>query len=234
MTRDDAEKFGKLIEATAEILDAPVSELRQLGYFAALADLDYDAIASAVQSHIRTSKFFPKPAEIRELVLGGFESLIEAQWIAMRDAMRVVGAYRSLICWNPALAYTVLAVFSSWPGACTADFTPEMWAAKRKEFDRAYRVFAGRELPPDPVILPGSCQIHNDQNPAWTRFTGYGVLEGSRARVLSLDEAQAFLTSRRLTAPAKALPEPERELSPDEARTALESAVSRIAKEKGL
>lgn len=232
MTVDDAPEFANLLDLLAEALDAPASELRKLAYFDALQDLSLVDVADAVRRLMKTARFFPKPVDIREAILGDVAGVIESEWLAMRTAMHVVGAYRTLICQNPALGQTIQAVFGSWPEACSADFSPEMWSSKRKEFDRVYRVFAERAREViQPIVLKGIAQGHNDQQSAWTRFTAYGWLAGRTARVLTVAEAQPYLGGAKLL---EASTEAYRELTPEESAAALQSAFEKTLKTKEM
>jgi len=231
VTRDDVPAFATLLDTLAEALDAPVSELRKLAYFDALSDLEFPAVATAVRGLMRTARFFPKPVDIREAVLGDVESIIESEWLALHTAMATVGAYRSLICQNATLGQTIVALFGSWPDACRADFTAEMWTAKRKEFGRVYRLYAGDlRLPTNPTVLKGLSQIANEHQDDWSRFIGYGLLSGRTARLLTPAEAQEHVGTTRLLE----APEPSGELSPSDSALALKDAFDRVMKDKGM
>lgn len=232
MTVDDAKRFGTLVDLVAEGFSMPASELKKLAYFDALADLEYEDVAHAMRGLLRTARYFPKPVEIRDAVLGDFASRVEAEWLAMREAMTVVGAYRTLICESSALGQTLVAVFGSWPDACRAEFTPEIWAAKRKEFDRVYRVFASDPPLATPTILRGLAQVNNGHNQDWSKFTHYGALAGRTARLLSAAEAQVLAGGTRLLEASSRTP--DRELTPTEASAAFQHAFDRALHAKGM
>jgi hypothetical protein len=108
----------------------------------------------------------PRPAEIRAIATGGgtdAELVTEAAWQAYRDLAVREGGYASPTVSNPALAETILAVFGSWELACWTELTPEMWAAKRKEFGRVYRLMAERgETAPQRLV--GYCERTNTEH----------------------------------------------------------------------
>jgi hypothetical protein len=81
------------------------------------------------------------------MILGGDEDAIEAAWVVFRQAMVRHGAYATVITQDHALGETVLTMFRSWPDACKTDLSPEMWAAKRKEFSRVYSMLRRRAVP---------------------------------------------------------------------------------------
>jgi hypothetical protein len=58
-------EFVKRLVVLAEVMGEPLSEIRIGGYWAALADLPTDDLYVAMDDALRTSKFFPRPAELR-------------------------------------------------------------------------------------------------------------------------------------------------------------------------
>jgi len=91
MTPQDREAFARLMLGLGETFNEPVSDERMEIYFAALADLDFPTVRAAASAHVRTSKFFPRPAEIRELAEGGTEDRAELAWHAVVNLVRRVG-----------------------------------------------------------------------------------------------------------------------------------------------
>lgn len=138
MTPQDAPLFIERLTAVAEVFDAKCSEAKITLYFEALKDLDVFSVLEALDAAITTCKFFPKPVEIRELAIGTVEDLAESAWVEVKDEMRRLGAYGSPV-FEAAAAFAVTDTFGSWPAACGAELSPEMWASKRKEFLNAYR-----------------------------------------------------------------------------------------------
>lgn len=154
MTRAESQPLLERLIGLSEVFRAPLSPAAQQLYFEALQDLDLPPVLAALGTLARTARWFPKPAEIRQLVEGDAEARVEQAWLAWRTAARRVGAYRPVLVADPVLAETLTAVFGGWVAACAADFSPEMWASKRKEFGRVYQVLAGRALT-GPRELPG-------------------------------------------------------------------------------
>lgn len=191
MTATDAKAFSAAMGALGEAYGESISELRALTYFDALSDLAIEDVLIAVRSLVRTSQFFPRPIAIREAVHGRPDDLTETAWLAWRHAARRIGGSASIVVADPVLAATLLAIFGSWPKACYADFSPEMWAAKRKEFDRVYHVFAGRGLT-GRRYLPG---LEEEQNNGLAAYTTIGYLEGLSARALTAREREHVAAS---------------------------------------
>lgn len=154
MTQADSAPLLERLIGLSEVFRTPLSPAAQQLYFEALQDLDVAPVLAALSTLARTARFFPKPADIRQLVEGDAEARIEQAWLTWRAAARRIGSYRPVVTDDPALAETLIAVFGGWVQACGAEFSPEMWASKRKEFSRTYSVFAARGLT-GPRELPG-------------------------------------------------------------------------------
>lgn len=169
MTENNREAFGRDMLMMASGYNAPMSDLRIELYFAALHDLDIAIVERAITVAVNRCKFCPTIADLREVVDGSQTDRAELAWMTWKEAARKHGAYTSLDCADAAFAETILAVFTSWPAACSLDLSDEMWAAKRKEFERVYRVMERRELGGS-RRLAGIAELQNT-NPEWTRHT---------------------------------------------------------------
>lgn len=165
--------FRNRLVGLAEVFDVKLSPQRTALYFEALRDLPLERVVIAMNQTLQTAKFFPRPAEIRALAVGDSETAEEAAWMAFRAAMKTIGSYSSVSFDDAALGETVMAMFGSWPAACVAEFSSEMWAAKRKEFGRVYRVCAGRKLD-GARYLPGLCEQANGGREDWKKFVPLG------------------------------------------------------------
>lgn len=194
MTIDDNGEFRRRLITLAELFDLKLAPTRQALYFEALRDLSFEAVAQALNQAAKSCTFFPRPAELRTFALGDAEDRVEAAWMRLRSALGRVGAYSSLAITDPTLAETILAVFQSWPEACATELSPEMWAAKRKEFGRVYRVVQGRQLV-GPRYLPGICERQNGGKADWQQFVPVALLDGDGAvRTLTGAAADAYRT----------------------------------------
>lgn len=192
MDISDSGEFGRRLVTLAELFDVKLTGTRQALYFEALRDLPFQAVAQGLNQAAKACTFFPKPAELRKFAVGDAEDLAETAWMAFRQTMRIAGGYASVLMADAALAETVLSVFGSWPAACQAEFTPEMWAAKRKEFGRVYRVLRDRAL----VGARYLAGIHEQANAGRhsLKYVPVHALEGFLLRPLTLDEAEQART----------------------------------------
>lgn len=189
----DSTEFRNRLVVLAEVFDVKLSPQRQALYFEGLRDLPFAAVAKSLNRAVQTCQFFPKPAELRSLAVGDAEQHVEAAWMLFKHALSRVGAYSSLVVSDPVLGETIRALGGSWPEACVLDLSPEMWASKRKEFGRMFRVFHARELI-GARYLPGICESQNSGNRDWARFTPVAWLGVDGIRTLSVKEAEAART----------------------------------------
>lgn len=164
MTDSDRPRFSVALVALADVFGGELSATSQALYFAALADLSWEALQLGFRRAVAECRFLPRPVELRELAVGPAESSedqTECAWLAWRHAAQRVGSYESLWFADRALAATLDAMFGGWPEACVAEFSDEMWAAKRKEFGRIYRVMRNRVDGEGAVRLPGQHERTN-------------------------------------------------------------------------
>jgi hypothetical protein len=66
MTAADRPAFAQLLALLGETFREPISEARVAGYWLACEDVPLPALQAAVREALRTCKFFPRPAELRE------------------------------------------------------------------------------------------------------------------------------------------------------------------------
>lgn len=145
MTDAERPAFAKLLVMLSQMYNETVSEMRAEAYWIALRDCDLGELQRATLKAMQSLKFFPKPAELRELLDGAGEDDAERAWQEYKSQARRIGGYNSPIL-ETALAETLTLVFGSWEAACWADYSPEMWASKRREFGRTYRILRQRGL----------------------------------------------------------------------------------------
>lgn len=163
MTDEDFGPFVDRLVVVAELFGASLSTAAQLLYFQSLKDLDAAAVDQALANCVQACTFMPKPAEIRSRTgnaAGDLELVVEEAWLEYKRQARAVGAYNSPTL-NATLADTLLAIFDTWEKACWTELSPEMWAAKRKEFGRVYRLMQERGHT-GTKTLNGFCARSND------------------------------------------------------------------------
>lgn len=192
MTKTDIPEFYGRLAALTELFDAPTfSDAKAELYFDALKDLPLERVIDGLSQAAKTCKFMPRPAEIRQLALGDVEDRAEAAWMLFRKAMQRVGAYASIAVEDPALGEAILAMFGSWAEACTAEFSSEMWTAKRKEFSRVYKVLCGRQLV-GTRYLAGQCEQSNTFHGMSQKHVPVHVLTGSDVWLLPAAKVEDY------------------------------------------
>lgn len=193
MTESDRASFRELMTAMGEAFTATVSAARLELYWRALADLPWSEVRGACEAWLRTGDRFPVPAQLRRVVEGDPQDRAATAWAALWDAARRVDGYRSLVVEDGALAFALEATFETWPKFCGLDLSPEMWAAKRKEFNAAYH--AGLVRGAVGRLFAGVCAVDNAAK-GLTRDEPVGLITASHsvvpvARVAQIGAADA-------------------------------------------
>lgn len=165
MTDRDRADFATLMLGLGETYGEPVSDARMEIYFAALADLDLAAIRHAATAHVRASKFFPRPAELREAVGGSSDERADLAWVQLLQEVRRLGPYDrwdsnqgravppSPRFFDEAAERAAMELFGGWGALCARlpGEGPELLGVA-KLFKATYRSYHGRTartaLPP--------------------------------------------------------------------------------------
>lgn len=151
MTDRDSVEFARLFTLLSETFNKAVSDSLAEIYFRTLKDFTIEQITHAVEQAIATKKFFPKPAELRELLVGNPEDRASNAWAAFLEAA-ANGGTASVQFADRATAMAMDATFGSWLEACrllsaggtdargkqVGGCTDEMLASYQKSFLRHY------------------------------------------------------------------------------------------------
>ena len=153
--RTDQAEWAKRISAAVALLCEGLpgktpSAVTFKAYEVGLADLPAEAVEAAAMRALRSCKFVPSVAELREMcgALTLEQRSIRA-WDALERAVREVGYYRSIVFDDPALQATVRNL-GGWMQVCdvSASENPDDWSKWfRKDFERVYRSFAAGQVP---------------------------------------------------------------------------------------
>lgn len=114
MTSHDSVTFAAEMTMLAEVFGEKLSEPRLRAYFSALEEYPIDAVQQACRRAIKASRFFPKPADLLEMLHGNLDDRAMFQWaqvmlrakgqpnemddIAER-AVEMMGGWREQIQW---------------------------------------------------------------------------------------------------------------------------------------
>lgn len=118
MTDVDRVVFAEAMMILGETFNEPVSEVRIESYFSALSDLPMPALGLAVRSAVRTLKWFPKPVELREMVLGAAGDNADAAWAEVMTQIRRVGYIGTPTFTDPNTGRAVDEIWGSWRRLC--------------------------------------------------------------------------------------------------------------------
>jgi hypothetical protein len=163
MTNDEKKAFGVELALVAEAFGEALSPTRIEAYFLALAEYDLGAVRAALRQTIKTHKFFPKPAEIREVIEGGgTEDRSVLAWSRFLRAVERVGTYQSVDFGDPVLHATVEAM-GGWTEQWKLERMDERELGyKRAEFVRLYAALSKRgDTLSAPKRLVGQCEASN-------------------------------------------------------------------------
>jgi len=198
MTNDDDRELVQRLTALAELFDVKLSAARMALYRETLREFALPEVVRALTHAAKTCTFFPKPAELRNLIVGDGEEAVEAAWMAFRGAMGRFGYMSSVVVRDAALGEAITALFGTWDAACAADLSPEMWASKRKEFGRVYRVLKQRRVE-GVRYLVGAAERQNGGRLDYMAFVPLGVI-GASGDLKSLTRAEAEVERTQLAA----------------------------------
>jgi hypothetical protein len=118
MTDDDVVQFAHAMLALAETFNEPLTQVRQEAYFRALCDLSIDDVQYAVAAAIRTGRYFPRPVELRECVIGSPEQLAEERWGEVSRQVARVGYTGTPSFTDPLVLRAIERLWGSWMNLC--------------------------------------------------------------------------------------------------------------------
>jgi hypothetical protein len=119
MTDGDRPEFLKIVTAMSEMYQRDCSAAVIDLYFQALSDLAIEQVEAAVVSLLKTAKFMPRPAEIREIIEGPppKTSPAERAWVRLLEMTKACYECNRVECDDPALAKALKVVFGFWDAA---------------------------------------------------------------------------------------------------------------------
>lgn len=162
-SRSESEERAIIIALTklSTAFDRDMPEVLQEVYLDSLADFSVEQIERSIGEGIQTLKFFPRVAELRQLVEGSGDDRSNSAWSSLLRAM-ADGGYASVKFLDPAIATALDATFDGWVQACrTVAMADEMMIASYyKRFVPAY--LTARRFPREiETYRPGAYEIQN-------------------------------------------------------------------------
>jgi hypothetical protein len=152
----DETKFKEWMTTLGEIHDKHISELLSSVYWKILEPYSDDQCEKAFSRLIYEAKWFPKPAELIEILDGKRMDRPTQAWIETVNAVRRHGNYIS-ICFHDPVIHAVIEFMGGW--GATGEWMDDELKWKQREFEKLYPIMAGRGK--NPKYLPGLCEIDN-------------------------------------------------------------------------
>ncbi len=142
MDNSDKARFGLLLAMLGETFDKEINQSRLEAYWLGLSDLTLEQMKSATQAALRHCKFFPSPAELRQLagVGTGDDAAFKAFAVVLKAIDRL-GPWKH-VDFSDRFINATIRNLGGWP-TFIARFNcgeSEKWA--RQEFCKAYSAFA--------------------------------------------------------------------------------------------
>ena len=152
MTDDDKPRFSDALTALGVVCGQQVNKVTLQAYWHFLSDMELAAFLGAVETAGRTLKFFPKPAELRELGGESIKAETAEAWGAVMDAKRRHD-YTTSVNFGP-LVNAVIANMGGWLRLCDRTLDELVW--DRKKFEELYAAFRTKVPSNAPAFLRGA------------------------------------------------------------------------------
>lgn len=151
MTDADRPYLAKMLQVFGSTFNEPVDDFKAEAYFVALREFSVDEIKTAAHAALKLDTFFPRPARLRELILGSVEDQADAAWAQVLQQIRWEG-YTGKPQLPEATWDVVRELWGSWVHLCQTlpGEGPELlgWAKRfRAAYGSGQRVSARLELP---------------------------------------------------------------------------------------
>jgi hypothetical protein len=180
----DEKQFCKKLLALAELFDKELSQAVIGFYVSALEEFSDSEIDSALKTAALKCKFFPKPAELIELVNGPQEEQSLLAWEQLTAAVQLHGAYDSVMFADTKITRVVEAL-GGWITVCNWPVAELHF--RRSEFNKLYQ--AARPLK-EQRVLPGLVQLDNAGRGYLDKVPPPAVIGDDRKPLLRLVESR--------------------------------------------
>ena len=114
MDEQDRKPLAKALTVLGETFNETVSPTRHAAYFDALSDHGIADVILAAKTAVRTMRFFPKPVELIELIVGTDDDA----WGEVEDQVRHIGYVGTPHFSNPATLAAIEIIAGSWIRFC--------------------------------------------------------------------------------------------------------------------
>jgi hypothetical protein len=143
------EHFLKYMATLGELFDKQISESMLELYWEILKDFSEQEIMKVFNLAGRHCKFFPKPAELLEILEGDKQDQAVLAWEKVYKATSSIGAYESVQFDDPVI-HSCIKLMGGWVELCRVKTDEMKW--KQKEFEKLYSVFSQRSSHPKYLV----------------------------------------------------------------------------------
>ena len=145
MRDGDVTRLARALKVLGETFNEPVSDTRAEAYFFALDDFTIEHVEEACRLAIRHARFFPRPAELRELIVGTDANASGQAWLALVREVRRTG-YTGTPELEATARVAMERVWGSWITLCqTLPAEGPGFAVWEKRFRETYQTLTARE-----------------------------------------------------------------------------------------
>ena len=139
MERADKKAFAEMLAGACAVYDRRPLETAAIRiYWQCLRAYSMDDLQAAMARHIQTSKFFPKPAELIQLIEGTAGTQAVTAWAAVMGAIRQVGSWGLPEFEDPAIDLAIRSL-GGWKQLCLMRESEVGFVQKR--FEDAYGAY---------------------------------------------------------------------------------------------
>jgi len=149
MREADRSAFAEALTAVYALYRVELSPMVMGIWWGALKAYDLAAVRDALGRHAMNpdaGQFCPKPADVVRMIEGSTVDSALAAWAKVVRAIRIVGAWQSVVFDDP-LIHAVVDDMGGWPQLCRV--TDEELPFRGKEFEARYRGLRGRSIVPE-------------------------------------------------------------------------------------
>ena len=150
------EKFKQYMTGLGELFDRTISKTLMDIYWKALEPFTDDVCEKAFNQLIVSSRFFPKPADFLEVIVGTDGDRALNAWLIVEKTVKKIGPYASVKFEDPVI-HGVIDSLGGWEKF--QDCTNSEWIWRQKEFITRYNAMSNKSE--HPKYLPGIVEVKN-------------------------------------------------------------------------
>ncbi len=164
MNNSDKERFSTALVEASFVFTKDITKPMLKIYFELLEDLDINDIHRAIKKHSQTGQFYPKPADIRNIINADKPSSDDKAtlaWMSITNAIGKIGPYRTLVL-DDKLALEIIKHIGGWSNLCNLSYKDLDF--KKREFVEAYKATAltsDKDLPKSLAGLHDIARLEN-------------------------------------------------------------------------